>query len=194
MQGLVCLVKDSTPTDLAARAEAWIMTVPTLGAVVAFLVEDLHLLGASPRYDISHSEPQWPARIFVSIPDRFDDVGALRFAESVVHEAMHLQLTLFETDRPVVADLRGTMLSPWRSEHRPFSGVVHGLYVFTCLRSFFHSLRHAASGPADEHVTRRVRDIRAEIASIDLKDLIVGLTPLGAELAREWHARGVAPS
>jgi HEXXH motif-containing protein len=193
MQGLVCLDKDPAPTDFAARAEAWIMTVTTLGAVVASLVEDLHLLGASPGYDISHSEPQWLARIFVSIPDRFDDVGALRFAESVVHEAMHLQLTLFETEHPVVADLRGTLLSPWRSEHRPFSGVVHGLYVFTCLRSFFHSLRHAASGPTDEHVSRRIQDIKTEIASIKLSDLTMGLTPLGAELAREWHARGVAP-
>ena len=192
-QGLVCLDKDRAPPGVVVRAEAWVGALPTLSAVVASVVDDLHLLEASPGYDVSHSEPQWPARIFVSIPDRSDDIGALRFVEGIVHEAMHLQLTLFENQQPIVADLKGTMPSPWRSEDRPFGGVVHGLYVFTCLRSLFLQLAPIASGASQKHLEGRVREIQAEIASIDVAELTPGLTSVGADLARGWHARSVAP-
>src|SRR5262249_37575713 len=74
---------------------------PSCAARIAAYVEAVHLVHADPEYDVSHSEPRWPARIFVSLPGRADRVGTLRLAENVIHEAMHLQLTAREIQTPL---------------------------------------------------------------------------------------------
>ena len=191
-QGLGFIGLEGVRPDLVNRAETLIAVVPSLAAIVGSMVDKLHPLKASPGYDISHSEPQWSSRIFVSIPDRSDDVGALRFAEGVVHEAMHLQLTLFEAQNPIVADLRGTMASPWRREERPYGGLAHGLFVFTCLRAFFFDLSSRKLGSISNHLQARIGEIQTEITSINLAQLSRGLTPLGAELVANWHAAAVS--
>jgi HEXXH motif-containing protein len=155
-------------------------------ASVEAAVGKVYLLRAAAGYDISHSEPQWKSWIFVSLPDRADSVGALRLAEGVVHEAMHLQLTVFEDRNAIVADESGRMSSPWRRQARPFRGIAHGLFVFSCILAYFEALIDVVQGPAASHVLARIEDIRAEIATIDLEELSRGLTPIGAALARRW--------
>jgi HEXXH motif-containing protein len=156
-------------------------------------VNELHLLRADPGYDVSHSQPRWRSRVFVSIPDRSDDIGALRFAEGLVHEAMHLNLTLFEAHHPIITDQKGMMTSPWHAEQRPYLGVAHGLFVFTCLRAYFDELHGQKLRTVYEHTQTRITQIRSEVASISLVELSRGLTPLGRSLAASWHAVASAP-
>ena len=92
---------------LVDAAAGWIGTAPTLEAIAATVVLNMHLLIADPGYDTSHSEPRWRSTIFVSIPERSDGVGALRLAESIIHEAMHLHLTNAEAFAPLVKDFQG---------------------------------------------------------------------------------------
>jgi hypothetical protein len=92
--GLKARDLEALPTDLVQASAGWIDREPSLAAICAQLVEEIHLLQSEPGYDVSHSEPRWRRRIFVSIPDRADGVGALRLAENIIHEAMHLQLTV----------------------------------------------------------------------------------------------------
>jgi HEXXH motif-containing protein len=193
-QGLELLELSEIQADLLHRTEELIELIPSLSLLVASLVNEVHFLRADPGYDVSHSEPHWRSRIFVSLPDRLDDVGALRLAESVVHETMHLNLSLFEISQTIVADWQGVMSSPWRNEARPYQGVAHGLFVFACLRKFFEEIRHRKAGRGAYHIQRRIADIRAEITSIDLKELSQGLTTLGKILAGSWHAVGMAPA
>ena len=105
-QGLTALDVNQASLALFHSAAAMIANVPSLKRIVAALVTDVHALAAAPGYDVSHSEPKWRSRVFVSVPERYDSIGAVRLAESVVHEAMHLHLTIFESEYPIVLGTR----------------------------------------------------------------------------------------
>jgi HEXXH motif-containing protein len=170
------------------HATAAINEVPDLALIVRARVNHIHALEAPPEYDISHSEPKWEDRIFVSVPERSDGIAALRLAESVIHEAMHLHLTLFEHGSPLVHDAMGEIHSPWRGAPRPFLGVLHGLFVFACLHEYFARLSLDREPAATRHIDRRLTEIKNEIAQIDIGGLSLGLTAVGKSLAaRPWN-------
>ena len=171
------------------EAQRVIETFDSLAYIVARWALHVHLIEAAPGYDVSHSEPQWPTRIFVSIPDRHDAIGSMRLAESVIHEALHLQLTAVEAHTPLVAMPGNHLSSPWREELRPVGGVLHGLYVFSCLSAFFANFAASSEGAMRAHTLQRANEISDEISSIDLDRLLAGLTPDGADLVRAIWAR-----
>ena len=189
-QGLCLRAPEDINPGLVALTEDVIARAVGLSSIVARCVREAHLLSANAGFDISHSEPHWRSRIFVSVPERADLIGALRLAESVIHEAMHLQLTDFEAIHPVVEDEVGTMPSPWRRERRPLRGVVHGLFVFSCLSAYFQTIVALGAGPGRSHIQKRIKEIQADLETIDFERLVQGLTPVGAALACEW--RGLA--
>lgn len=156
--------------------------VPSLNAAVQRHVDSIFLLEAEEEFDVTHSEPRWPEWIFISRPQQIGELAALRTAENVVHEAMHLQLSLLEQRTPLVADLQTTIRSPWKQEPRHLQGVLHGLYVFVCIAAFFSGLREmqAIGGMGLKHVERRLKDIGDEIGSIAIPDLKNGLTSSGS--------------
>jgi len=174
--------------DMCLRSQRLIERCGDLAGIVRSVTQEIHLLEAEPGYDVSHSEPCWLHRAFVSVPDRRDEVGALRFAEGVIHEAMHLELTLFENNQALVRNTADTMPSPWRDEPRPVGGVLHGLFVFSCLHAAFRKLAGGTDAAAADHIHGRLRDISEEVRSIDLPKLSAGLTPLGAELTHRWSS------
>ena len=179
---------DESTAQLARSAARLIAQAPSLEATAFSAVQNIHLLTADPGYDISHSEPRWRTSIFVSRPDRINHVGELRFAECIIHEAMHLHLTNNEESTPLVQAFDRLMTSPWRTEPRPLQGVLHGLFVFTCLTVFFRTLSKSlvmdASGRS--HTAQRLAEIGSEIAGLNITALAAGLTPRGAAFAREW--------
>jgi HEXXH motif-containing protein len=156
--------------------------VSDLAEIIMARVAHIHILESPPGYDISHSEPFWPNRIFVSIPERPDQVGALRLAESIIHEAMHLHLTFFELKTPLVRDLIGQIQSPWRKAPRPYGGVLHGLFVFVCLREYFIRIANAPDAAGGRHLHQRVDEIDADINQIEFEQLAPGLTDAGRAL------------
>jgi HEXXH motif-containing protein len=188
-QGLL-LRRDTAERDEFDAAEDLILLAPTLAAIVEERVSEVHLLEAEAGFDISHSEPQWRTRIFVSTPKRNDIVGALRLAESVIHEAMHLQLTGYEALHPIITDESLVMPSPWRMEPRPIRGVAHGLFVFSCLSSFFKEIEGTLGLVGRAHALNRIREICEQIQIIHVEDLEQGLTPTGAALAQSWITVG----
>lgn len=173
---------DHADSGLFAKAAEAIAWIPSLAAIVAARVAVVHLLRADPGYDVSHSEPRWRDRIFVSVPDRHDEVGALRLAEGVVHEALHLHLTELEAISPLVRDLTGTLASPWRPEPRSYVGVLHGAFVFVGLKAYFDIVTAPSTSRANHHLDKRRAEIAKELAEIDLVALETGLTASGAAL------------
>lgn len=177
---------------LMPRAQLWLGLSPEFERLVRQLVRDIHPLAAEPGYDVSHSQPRWREAIFVSCPERGDDVGALRLAESVVHEAMHLHLTNEEERAPLVAAPWETAHSPWRDTERPVRGVMHGLFVFACIHRILRTL--AVAAPLDDdvrrHVGDRLRTITEEMELVDLGELSRSLTPRGQASVASWLARG----
>jgi HEXXH motif-containing protein len=183
----------AAPLALLDGAEGWIRLAPDLEAIAARVVRSLHVLIAEPGFDISHSEPRWRSTIFLSIPERADSVGALRFAESAIHEAMHLHLTNAEAIAPLVMDFASQMASPWRAEPRSHQGVAHALFVFTCLAVLFRRIVEAEVGDyaVRQHLQTRLDEIRGEVMCLDLERLVGGLTERGVSLANRWRSLAV---
>lgn len=183
----------SSSVQLWATAELAIDSVPELSAIVRARVRHIHVITAPRDYDISHSEPFWEDRIFVSVPERCDGVGAVRLAENIIHEAMHLHLTAFEDVTPLVKDPPFETYSPWRESNRPLTGVLHGLFVFACLREYFCRLSANSDPIVALHVEQRIRDIYAQLAQVDFEFLLSGLTGAGRALVGRILPKRLVP-
>ena len=164
--------------------------VPDLATIIAATVKIIYPLAAEPGYDVSHSQPKWRDMIFISFPDRQDQIGDLRLAESLVHEAMHLHLTNEETRNPVVAHPERSLYSPWMGTSRSVRGVLHGVFVFRCISAFLARLSEsvALSSEAKMYVARRLEAISQELVEVDSPALERALTAHGIALVRSWAA------
>ncbi|HEY7403582.1 MAG TPA: HEXXH motif-containing putative peptide modification protein [Candidatus Angelobacter sp.] len=154
----------------------------SLFAAVAELVWRCHILDAECEdYDVSFSDPAIPFSIFVSVPARVDRRSALRVAESLVHETMHLQLTLFEVCCPLVDQLSNwSMYSPWKQQPRPAQGILHGLYVFHVLRWMWQQIVQRTRIEIDHaFAMRRIAEIDDEISSVRAFEKSPALTKEG---------------
>lgn len=162
---------------------------------VQALVRRVHpLVARGPGYDSSHSDPELPFSIFVSIPAG-ENAAAPRLAESILHEAMHLQLSLLERREALVCEPPAgeralTGYSPWQKRERPIGGLVHGLFVFRVIFDWLKFL--AASRPHDPHIggyaARRRGEIAHEIQSLGDLAASPALTAAGRQLVSGWLA------
>lgn len=126
----------------------------------------------NPEIDISYSHPKVPFSIFVSLCADNSPLSNLRVAESILHEAMHLKLSLIEKVKPLIkSSANNLFFSPWREEKRPAQGILHGLFVFRAIYDFYLNISHQHKYDDDDHVlkflTYRLEDIRSEINSIN---------------------------
>ncbi|WP_372827076.1 HEXXH motif-containing putative peptide modification protein [Polaromonas sp.] len=123
------------------EAFALIALVPTLHESVRMLVKSLHaLIPTDNESDVSFSEPAIPFSIFVSIPETVVKWNALRLAEAIIHEAMHLQLSLLERKVPLVKANDITFFSPWKNELRSTVGLLHACYVFAVIDGWLSAI------------------------------------------------------
>jgi HEXXH motif-containing protein len=144
-------------------------------------VGTVFLLDAPFGYDVSHSDPELPFCIFISLPQPGEADAALRVAEAILHESMHLQLTMIELCVPLIArDLLGGY-SPWKHEVRPVSGLLHGLYVFAVIHQICDLLLRARS-EWERYGRMRRTEIEKEVATLPAHPR--GLTSVGSDL---WH-------
>ena len=184
--GLVFPRSVAAPAAVAAGRSALslVEAAPGLRAAVAAYVRSVHVLQPpEAEVDVSYSDPDVPFSVFLSIPGPGRH-AALRLAESLVHECMHLHLTLIEAVVPLVGDAPASTFSPWLRRPRPLRGVLHGLYVFSVVDAFLRVLEHGGSLGPDQaaFAARRRRQIAGEIAQIDRPALAAGLTEDGRRL------------
>lgn len=133
---------------------------------VAGLCRSLHVLVASGRdFDVSYSDPSLPLSVFVSCPLPAERNRVERLAENIVHEALHLQLSLVERVQPLVVDDpdEEPVYSPWKDEWRTVRGLVHAVYVFGNLRNFWKDVASKRPGTSS-FAQGRIHTIDAEIA------------------------------
>ena len=144
-------------SKLLLEALDLVRTVLPLYGTVAGLCRSLHLLVPPGRgFDTSYSDPSLPFSVFVSCPEESESDRVERFAENVVHEALHLQLTLVERSQPLISGTpcEQTFFSPWRSSWRDVRGVIHAVYVFSNLRHFWN---HVAAQGSESSTFARLR-------------------------------------
>lgn len=143
--------------------------VPTLLQAVSQLSWNCHvILAECDNYDTSYSDPDIPFTIFVSVPHAIARKTYLRIAENIVHETMHLQLTLFERVCPLVdTTIKWSLFSPWKQSERETQGILHGLYVFYSLKWMWHQIGKRSEEIEDQSfATNRLQEINAEIEAV----------------------------
>lgn len=157
-----------------------INSTPTLAKTIKILAKTTHFIESeSPFHDLSYSDPQIPFSIFVSISSEFPD-GALRLSESIIHESMHVQLSLIERCINLVEISQNRHYSPWKREMRPASGILHAVYVFSVIWQWLENLPKT---PANElYINNRRAQIKSELSQIDVKSCAQDLTSMGQKI------------
>ena len=149
-----------------ANALVVLRALPSLQASISALIRSVHLLRVDDECrDVSHSDPEIPLSVFISVPNRATPEAPLRVLESLVHEAMHLQLSLIERVTVLAPPTCQRLPSPWRAEPRPPNGLLHGSYVFTVIAraySLLLSTRHLTSA-SRSYLSRRLSTISPEL-------------------------------
>ena len=165
-----------------------IQGVHEIHATVAAMCRSLHpLISVDCEVDISFSDPALPFSIFVSCPPPNGKYSVERLAESIVHEALHLQLSLIERAEPLIGNNSDNtlMYSPWKGERRTLQGLVHAVYVFGNLRVFWTDVVKLRPQSV-EFGQARVSAIQAEMVTVAHIINSSNLTPLGRRLASSF--------
>ena len=169
---------------------------PGLSSSIRYLVRCVHLLKApSQELDCSYSTPDLPFSVFLSVPDHGTRARIERMTEALVHETMHLQLSLIERRTPLVeSDGPETLaFSPWRGSERSVRGVLHALDVFVVVQRLWQrAARKTPCGLDREFAEARVRAIREEVVRTRHLAASPGLSWQGRQLVRQLLALGGA--
>lgn len=137
----------------------YIYLCPDLYSSIESFVSIIHIVKAeNDDYDISFTDPEIPHSIFISVPKMKNTKSVLRVAESIVHETMHLQLTLLEKIIPMVTsgDSPSTYYSPWKGPNRQARGLLHAIYVFKTILDFWKKVIDSTDD-ATVHAFAKVR-------------------------------------
>jgi HEXXH motif-containing protein len=175
-------INDALCLTTLAEALALISKVPTLAASVGTLVRSVHILRTEdPNYDVSFSEPQLPFSIFVSMAMEHSPNAAMRVAEAIIHEAMHLQLSLVERSILLVMDSAPNLYSPWKQELRSATGILHATYVFAAIIAW-------TSKQTDNHfLFNRANSIKMQARQMDFALTSSALTSDGRKLLEQLN-------
>ena len=174
-----------------SRAIDILAAVPGAARAVSSVLLAMHILKPkSAGYDVSYSEPALPFSIFVGVDATSRINSDLRLVESMLHECMHLQLTLIEEIVSLIASNYERRYSPWRQTTRPTRGVLHALYVFRVIQEFFSiTLTSANLNNEDQrHARRRINEINSEIAQTEDLSSSQDLTYAGRALVKRLQA------
>lgn len=161
---------------------------PIVEAEINLLCRDVQFvcdLEAEPDKCVSFSDDILPGAVFVSIRGEDDGlISIVDLADSLVHEYRHQKLYLLERTHQLFEQTDILIPSPWRQDLRPPSGVLHAVYVFIELLSFWKFiLRHNIVAP-----WRAVREVDLTMARLTTAfDTLAAtpLTPAGETLVRE---------
>lgn len=136
--------------------------------------------------DTSYSHPEIPFSIFFSVCDETSIVSDLRVSESILHESMHLKLTLIEDHIDLIElNSNETFYSPWRDEKRPLRGVLHGMFVFKAIKDFYILIakEYTLNTIESQFIKCRINEIDKELKLLENFPNTKGLTVYGNLLA-----------
>lgn len=115
-------------------------------------------------------------------------------AECITHEAAHAWLGLVDGNDLLARDMWDEAvpcISPWREDPRPIGGVVHGVFVFSCVLVVLAILIECSCEPGEVVATRKrlariASQVEEGIAVLRVSGL---LTEAGEQLCADSQAR-----
>lgn len=154
-------------SEIYQSAIKLISVFPSLESTINCFAKKIIIVGSEyPEVDISLSDPRLPFTIFLSIPDKKEKNRVERFAEGIIHESLHLQLTAIENEQPLLINekLRHDVFSPWKGEGRNERGLLHAVYVFSCLFVFWSQIAKTSCASRD-FAKSRCLEIKKQLSS-----------------------------
>lgn len=149
---------------------------------VKILVKSIHLLETDDiDTDTSYTDPELPFTIFINLPLHEHKNWLERTVENVVHETMHLQLSLIEKKYKLYSDSSHKAYSPWKDEFRDSKGLLHALYVFANLQHFWQGVYNKKKCM---FAAARIQDIEIKKGLIDYESIEPLYTQKGVKLLR----------
>ena len=161
------------------NALAVLKQIPEAYSFINTIVKSIQILQAEDsETDISYSHPDIPFSIFFSVCGEDSLLSDLRVAESILHEVMHLYLTLIENKNDlIIPGSKETFYSPWRDEQRPLRGILHGLFVFRAIKNFYTILLKKPFGKeVNVYLSKRISEIEKELSILKSFHQSKGLT------------------
>lgn len=179
------LISEKAASKIKAATDQ-LSLVPECVQCVSGLVNCIQVIKSEgPEYDASYSHPDIPFTIFISICQDSSILSSLRVAENILHEAMHLKLSLIQEHLQLIKpDTQDTFYSPWRDTHRPLIGVLHGLFVFRAILDFYRFISLYSDNEQQlEFLQDRITTIKEELGELVNFGSEKELTVLGSNFA-----------
>ncbi|MFK3888827.1 cyclophane-forming radical SAM/SPASM peptide maturase YhhB [Sphingomonas sp. NPDC079357] len=171
--------------------EAWRPAVARELRLICSAVQFVRDPTAHPDKIVSFSDDSVPGALYVSIVQGDGLIDAYDLADSLVHEYRHQKLYLFERLHPTT--FQGALVvSPWREDLRPVSGLLHAAFVFVELGRFWRFVREHGPTRLHNRATAQIGDTERNLAQAFETLRGCELTPSGRELATVLEARARA--
>ena len=158
--------------NIIAKVESALQVIRSVPEVFSFInkiVKSVQIIDAEySDTDTSYSHPDIPFSIFFSVCEEESIISDFRVAESILHETMHLMLTLVEIHVDLIEpNSQETFYSPWRDESRQIRGVLHGLFVFRGLLEYYKLMKNIFSTSNElGYIQLRIDQIKREIYQV----------------------------
>lgn len=143
---------------------------------------------ADPDKIVSFSDNAVPGALYVSVMQRASLIDAYDLADSLLHEYRHQKLYLLERLAPVVEPTNRKVVSPWRQDLRPPSGLFHAVFVFVELRRFWKHVRSLNLERLNTRAENQLMDTDARLSEGFLTLAGCPLTATGRSLAAVLEA------
>lgn len=139
-----------------AIVKAWRPALASEMQVACTAIQFIRDPSADPRKIVSFSDNSVPGALYVSISQGDRLIDPYDLADSLIHEHRHQKLYLLERYSATVEHTSAQVVSPWREDLRPPSGLLHAVFVFVELRRFWLHVRE--HGPI-EMISRAINQI-----------------------------------
>lgn len=137
---------------------------------------------AHPEKIVSFSDNSVPGALYVSVMQGDRVIDAYDLADSLIHEHRHQKLYLFERRFPTT-EPGELVVSPWREDLRPASGLLHAVFVFVELRRFWEHVRDDGPERLRRRALNQLADTERNLVEAYETLRSCPLTPAGRALA-----------
>lgn len=139
---------------------------------------------ADPSKIVSFSDNSVPGVLYVSIVQGDRLIDPYDLADSIIHEHRHQKLYLLERCSPMVEPTSSLVVSPWREDLRPPSGLFHAVFVFVELWRFWIYVRDFGPKELNSRAVNQIADTEEHLKQAFSTIAVCPLTELGANLIK----------
>lgn len=175
--------------DALGIVDAWRPSVGRELRRICSAVQFVRDPSAHPDKIVSFSDDSVPGALYVSIAQGDRLIDPYDLADSLVHEYRHQKLYLFERRHPTTA-AGALVVSPWRDDPRPVSGLLHAAFVFVELRRFWEHVRDEGPRRLHNRAVAQLEDTERNLAQAFDTLRACKLTASGRRLADVLESRG----